>query len=531
MTQQACIISGLSLEFPTRILYQQLNFSLNKGQLSALTGRNGQGKSMLMQMLHSMNCHTDPSGNHAFTAGNIHWNIPHSHLPQLHRLQAKTIADALEIKHLHDAFQRIENAVADMDDYNTVQDSWHLPALWEQQLAEAALPACLDFPVHKLSEGEKTRLALMKLFLKQDHYLLLDEPANHLDHKSRRWLLEKMRSHAPGVLLISHDVQSLDHAEQIYELSGHGLQCFQGNYSDFSELKQLHTVALEEKIAQEKRELKQLRHQQHTSLMKSQKRQSHGQALRDSGSQAKILLDYQKDQAGKSLGKLRTQQQNQMDQVQATLKDNQQQLEHVKAQRFYFPFTVTHTSREVLRVSALILPSGTRCPVSLSLRSDQKLHIRGENGSGKSTLLKLIHQKDSATIYCAAGTVYLDQNFSFLNTELSALENLKLLSPEVSESEWRRSLGQLRLSGDKPLQPLSQLSGGEQLKVGLLAISQMLRPDHLLLLDEAENHLDIESRQLLAHAVRTYSGAVLLVSHDDCFVRDCGITESVELKK
>lgn len=103
------------------------------------------------------------------------------------------------------------------------------------------------------------------------------------------------------------------------------------------------------------------------------------------------------------------------------------------------------------------------------------------------------------------------------------------LNPDQTTEFWRNLLGQLRLRGDKVLQPLSELSGGEQLKVALIAMAHPLNSFDLLLLDEPENHLDIESRELLAKAIQSFNGAIILVSHDDYFVKQCGIIHEVKI--
>lgn len=118
-----------------------------------------------------------------------------------------------------------------------------------------------------------------------------------------------------------------------------------------------------------------------------------------------------------------------------------------------------------------------------------------------------------------------------LNETLSAIENLRQINPDIPEVEWRNLLSQLRIRGDKGTYPLSQLSGGEKLKVALLGLSQVSPQPELLLLDEPENHLDIESQALLASAIRSYKGAVILVSHDEQFVRDCSINEVFKMNE
>lgn len=94
----------------------------------------------------------------------------------------------------------------------------------------------------------------------------------------------------------------------------------------------------------------------------------------------------------------------------------------------------------------------------------------------------------------------------------------------MTEQQARTLLGNLQIRRDKALSPLTKLSGGERLKVALLALKQ--QTVELLLLDEPENHLDIESRELLVQAICSYNGAVVLVSHDKNFVQECGINES-----
>lgn len=246
--QQACIISNLSLAFPTQDMFNQLNLVLYSGQSSALIGRNGLGKSLLFQILH-----LQQYSNLAYS-GQITWHIQHDYLAQLQRLEAQTIAQGLEVEHLHRAFQRIEENTANFEDYDLVENAWDLPQKWQQILHNAQLPMDLNYPIQQLSEGQKTKLALCRLFLKQDHYLLLDEPSNHLDIQSRQWLMESILAHPAGVCLISHDRQLLDQVQHIYALTELGLQYIHGNYTDYILQHQQQINALTQSIQQDKRE-------------------------------------------------------------------------------------------------------------------------------------------------------------------------------------------------------------------------------------------------------------------------------------
>lgn len=207
------------------------------------------------------------------------------------------------------------------------------------------------------------------------------------------------------------------------------------------------------------------------------------------------------------------------------MQEKQLKFEKIKPQKFEFQFK-TSKQGEILRIYDLQLPFGSTQKINFFLNAGNKIHLKGENGIGKSTLLKCIQENSQDShIYKSGNSLYLDQNFSFLNDELSVLDNLARFNSNILEVEWRNLLGQLRIRREKSLIKLAQLSGGEKLKVALLVISHSQQNIDLLLLDEPENHLDIESKQLLAQAIIQFQGAVILVSHDHLFAEQCGIQE------
>ena len=121
MTQQACVVSNLSLDFPHKFIFQNLNFSLFLNQKTALIGRNGQGKSLLMSILHRQN------QMHISYAGDVQWQVPHLYLPQLQRIDlslSTTIADILDIQDLYQIFKRVENGSADFNDFEQLEQYW-----------------------------------------------------------------------------------------------------------------------------------------------------------------------------------------------------------------------------------------------------------------------------------------------------------------------------------------------------------------------------------------------------------------------
>ncbi len=260
--------------------------------------------------------------------------------------------------------------------------------------------------------------------------------------------------------------------------------------------------------------------------MKAQKRKKTGEKLRASGSQATILLDAKKEQSEQSLSQLKKQQIKQLTQAKDELQHKQHQLEYYKSQSFEFT-QPTKISGEILRCYELKIAYASTNPIQLAIKAGEKIHLRGVNGCGKSTFLKTIQgliKPIAGEIYSNAKLVYLDQNFCLLNQNISAYEFLKSTDSNLSEQQIRTALGNLQIRRDKSLAPISTLSGGERLKVALVALK--FQTVELLLLDEPDNHLDIESRELLARAIRSFHGSIILVSHDELFVKECGIEES-----
>lgn len=527
MTPSICLIQQFSLELQGKLLFDELNFQLPSQQFCALIGANGQGKSILLNALHDLKQLQEH--NPITTHGQISWSSQHAHLAQLNRLseEHQSIADALDITELANCFNRIEQGIAQDQDYEKVDALWHLPQQWHHMLQQAKLPTDLTFKIELLSEGQKTKLALCRLFQLKDHYLLLDEPSNHLDQQSRQWLVEQIQQHPAGCLVASHDRELLNQADQLYVLNSFGIQQYTCSYQQYQTQHSLELQALQRKVQQDKRDIKQLKQQQHETRMKAEKRQHHANKARQNTSQAKVLLDYQKDQAQQSRSHLHRQLDRQMHGAEQRLTQTQQQLEVIKPQRFalgYNPPRIQHG--EILRCTQVQLQHVQTQAIHFALSATEKMRLCAANGMGKSSLLQLIHQRQApkqGEIYVAGKTLYLDQNFSFLDPKLNAVDNLMQLSDEIFAVDWRRLLGQLGLKREKTLDPIAQLSGGEQLKVALTAMSQLSDRIDLLILDEPENHLDIESRQLLAHAIAAFPGAVILVSHDDTFVKDCAI--------
>lgn len=157
--------------------------------------------------------------------------------------------------------------------------------------------------------------------------------------------------------------------------------------------------------------------------------------------------------------------------------------------------------------------------------------MKGENGSGKSTLLNVLLGKailDDGEIQVNTSFYYLDQHFTLIYVQSSVLDNVLTLCPNVLETDARVLLAGIGFRKDSVYRLVDHLSGGEKMKLAMLVVSHQERQP-LLLLDEPDNHLDIESKFLLAETLSSYNGAYILVSHDKSFVKKCGLTNELKL--
>ncbi|WP_413491601.1 ATP-binding cassette domain-containing protein [Morganella psychrotolerans] len=517
-----CHFSHLSVVFNDTPLFENISGTLTH-QVQGLTGNNGRGKSVLMSLLAQLR----PP-----TTGTVSWQTPFHYVPQLTRLPGVTLADALGNSHIQAAFRRAENGTATADDYDLLSDKWDFPHRLQSLLESAQLGQfSSDMPSAQLSGGEQTRLALCCAFLQPDTFLLLDEPGNHLDSAGRRWLSEQLLQHPAGALVISHDRRLLNDMHRIFELTPSSLDEYGGNYNHFAEQKAFQLNALQSEEKQLQTKARKEKDELQRTLEKKAQRRRQGEQVRSSGSSSALLLDMKKNKAEKQQSAITQRHERVMGQLDDQRRAVNDQIQRITPQMLAFNY---QDYQKRIRVNAhnLVLPFGSQQPVSLTISGGERWHIAGRNGCGKSTLLKVLTHQSAA----ASGQHslhghwrYLDQHLALLNKSLSVVDALCEFDAIITAQTWRTHLGALRIRGDKGLIPLSQLSGGEQLKVTLLALTLSAPLPDILLLDEPDNHLDLDSKLLLEGVLRSYKGALLLVSHDDAFVENCAVTHTLVL--
>ncbi|NOH26303.1 ATP-binding cassette domain-containing protein [Vibrio europaeus] len=506
------------------VLFSDISCSLTQSKVG-LVGRNGVGKSILASILTKALYPTQ--GEVALNAS----VKTYTQLPSKLLDGNITVAQYLGVESVLRALAKIEQGDCDEKWFEIVGEQWSLKRELESQLGEMQLPRNADFLCSELSGGQLARLQLWQLFQSEAQLLVLDEPSNHLDKQGREWLREQMNAFAGHIFLISHDRFLLREMEQIWELSTLGLAQYGGNYDDYRSQKELEVTAVERQLDSVHKEQKRLERQAQKNKEKAEQRQAKGMKARRSGSQPKILLDGMKDSAERTMSNKLKNENSRRDLLDKKEHALNKRSERLKAQKFYMG--ESHGGRKGQLVSIVngVLPYGCQEPIHLQLTGTSKLWLHGGNGSGKSTLLNILRGKStllSGDCYLNTPLFYLDQHFGLLDNTKTLLETVMEMCSGLVEAETRTLLAGIGFRRDSVFRTVRQLSGGEKMKLSMLVVSHQLTQP-VLLLDEPDNHLDLESKQLLAQTLNQYGGAFVLVSHDEDFVQESGVNETYSL--
>ena len=476
-----------------------------------LIGRNACGKSVLAALL------AKPSKQvkHFGRVGYLSQGLDPFH---------GTVAEKLAVEKYLSALDRMKQGCAAPKDLSLLEGRWDIQLKLEKQLhAYGLINDILAAPFQQLSGGEQTRVLLLALDRQKHDFYILDEPSNHLDAKGRQYLLSWIKAH-PACLIISHDLLLLQQGQIILELTGLGLNTYRGGWEDYLASKKQFKLSVERRLAEtEKVHQANLKAQQSHQEKLAAKR-SAGRKNRAHSNQSKLILDKQKEQSESTCQRVSKLNQHRLAHSAADYRQAKEALEIMKPQAFRIA-EIKAGKRKSLIVKDLVLPYGQRTPISFNLPFGQHLWIGGDNGTGKSTLFKLIKGDLpvlSGYISPISSLAMLHQHFSFLDRNENAADNFERLSPGLSKDQYRTILAQLRLRREAALLPVDYLSGGERLKLALACLFSGRESPALLLLDEPDNHLDLEAKTLLINTLKQYQGSLLIICHDETFVTSIG---------
>lgn len=442
MSHKPLYLNNLSLEFPHKTCFTDFTVTINFGDHVAIIGRNGSGKSSLLNMIKDISS-----------------DIIVSYVPQI-----------------------IEEFV-------------------------------------DLSGGQRFNAALTKALAENPDILLLDEPTNHLDLKNRRSLMRSLKSFSGTLIIVSHDVELLRNSiDRFWHIDNGKITTFFGNYDDYMRDIQSKRNSIESELIRLDRQKKDM----HQSLMQEQVRAAkskqkgqksieqrkwptitgHAKAMKaqETSGHKKSAIDHKKQDLMSKLADLR--------------------LPEVIIPKFSLS-SADIGDRSVLSIQNASV--GYAEPVlqniNLELGSKDHIAIRGNNGSGKTTLIKAIlsdgNISKTGNWYVTKDIGYLDQHYSTLDPNLIVLESIDI-------ADRRRHLNDFLFRKPEEVNAkVLTLSGGEKARLSLAQIAA--KTPRLLILDEITNNLDIETRQHVIEVLKNYPGAMIVISHDEDFLKEIGI--------
>ncbi|HHW10387.1 MAG TPA: ABC-F family ATP-binding cassette domain-containing protein [Firmicutes bacterium] len=489
MSQTLLRVTNLAKSFGWYTVFHNVNFILSTGEKAALVGPNGVGKSTLFRILAGLD---EP------TFGSVTYlsdRVTCGYLPQ------------------YPEFGPAATAVAVLSAEEAMLGAAARATAAEALARFGFSGADANLPAEHLSGGQKTRLALARIWLSLPDLLLLDEPTNHLDYEGIAWLEGFVRDYPHTVLVISHDRYFLNQvAGRILELSPNGITAYNGNYDNYRQQKEAAFQQQLRNYTNTQREIKRIEaaidRQMRWFLAAHRRAGQHDfyrSKAKKGAQRAKATIKRLERLKERSVEKPKAQAaiSLQLDQEQRT------------GNRVFLATDLGHAySRPLFRHADFAILHG------------EKVGIIGPNGAGKTTLLRLLLGEEQPTWGNVWRTPslrpgYLEQEMESLDLSATLLDGVLSLLP-VRTPEGRQRTCYLLASFLFPQEtwckPLQALSYGERKRVALIRL--LLCGYNVLVLDEPTNHLDLPAREKLEEALRAYDGTILVVSHDRYLIQN-----------
>ncbi len=487
--------------FGEQSVLKDANLELRDKSRTALIGRNGSGKSTILNLLSKT---IEPDAGEVYlregvTVAKLEQdpNFPNNLTVAEISEQAYQDLDILE-KELEELEKNLENHEV-YEKWEQVHEIFTRRGGYQRRSRRDAVLFALGFRGREkqlavsLSGGEKTRLGLAKILMAQPDILLLDEPTNHLDMLMRAWLENYLTRYPGAVIIVSHDRELLDRAcSNTAEISHAKLRFFKDNPTAFRNYRQEQL-----RIEEITRKNQQAEHERLDTAAKRMKKWA--------GQNAKL------HRRAKAMEK-------RLERYEADMLDQAERIDGTA--RFTFP---CGPSGEIIMFAKHLSKSFDETlfkDAEFTLRKGERIALIGANGVGKSTFLKMIlgnlpsdNPKAVLDYGARVRLGYYDQELKGVSPQNTLLEEMISL---VGSTEAHNLLGNFMFPYEAQFKKIKDLSGGEKARLALLKLT--LGEYNFLILDEPTNHLDVEMIEALEKALINYKGTLFIVSHDRRFI-------------
>ncbi|MEQ8904473.1 ribosomal protection-like ABC-F family protein [Ekhidna sp.] len=525
-------LQNISYSHPNKDpLFDGISLNINKGDKVGLIGRNGIGKSTFLKLI---------TKDLQPTSGTIEIRITPYYIPQLvSQYDHLTIAQSLNVAEKIAALHRILAGGGTIDDMMTLDDDWSVEERCMDALHKWGLKNLkLTQKLEGLSGGQKTRVFLSGISIHQPQMVIMDEPGNHLDLTGKRKLHTWIDQTSHTLLVVSHDRSFLDRMSTICELHKHALVIYGGNYQHYLKQKELEQEALFHDIHTKEKELRKVIVKQRQTIERQQKQVSRGKKKQVKAGVPKVMINKMKNDSENTSSRLKTTHIQKTESIGSELCELREKRTDPFKIKVGFSQSTLHEGKQLVSAQEINYSYNSipiwRSPLSFEIRNGDRLAILGDNGSGKSTLIKLVlgHlQPDRGEVRRANFTaIYLDQDYSIIQNGVSIYDQAESYNNNsLPEHEVKTILNRFLFKSNDWKKLCASLSGGERMRLSLACLSLSSKTPDIIALDEPTNNLDIENITILTHAINEYQGTILIVSHDQVFLEQVGIKNSLDL--
>ena len=499
--------TNISKSFGSNEIIKDATFLVNEHEKVAIVGVNGAGKTTLLKIL---------TGEESADSGSITLakDAKLGYLRQINNVDsALSIIDELYtvIEPILNMEKRMSQMQEDMKHltgseleelYSSYTALTHSYELMDGYAAKSRVVGILkglgfeeidfDRKINTLSGGQKTRVFLAKLLLEEPDIILLDEPTNHLDLRSIEWLESYLLNYKGAVIIVSHDRYFLDKiVSKVIDIENGNVQMYLGNYTDFSNKKQM---LLDAKMKEYLNQQQEIKHQE--AVITKLKQFNREKSIKRAESRQKQLEKIERIEAPQ------------------TYSENMRLSLDISKESGKDVLTVQNLSKSFDHKKLF-------WDINFEIKRGERVAIIGDNGTGKTTLLKIINgllEPDTGEVIYGSNVsvAYYDQEHQVLHMDKTLFDELSDTYPEMTNTQIRNILAAFLFTGEDVYKKIADLSGGERGRVSLVKL--MLSKANFLLLDEPTNHLDIVSKDVLENALTNFPGTVCYVSHDRYFI-------------